>query len=167
MSEFIGKCLCGEVRFRMDAVPEEAGMCHCGTCRKMNGGMPLVAIPIAPPRFDSDGSLRWRQSSAWGERGFCSQCGASLLVRLVGEDDGWMVMAGALENPPPLKIARHIFIDEKPDFYDFADDAPRITGEQWSAQVVEMLRAQKGEAYAQKAVEMMEAARAASDKATE
>ena len=159
MSEQIGRCLCGGVRFRLVAAPGEVGVCHCGMCRRMSGGMPAAAAEISPPVFEADESLKWRRSSPWGERGFCAACGTSLFWRPVGEEEGWVVMVGALENPPPLKIARHIFVDEKPDFYDFADDAPRLTGEEWFAVVVEMLRAKKGDAYADKAIEMAKAAR--------
>ena len=159
MSEQIGRCLCGAVRFRLAAAPSEVGVCHCGMCRRMCGGMPAVGAEISPPVFEADATLKWRRSSAWGERGFCAACGTSLFWRPVGEEWGWAVMVGALENPPPLKILHHIFVDEKPDFYDFADDAPRLTGEEWFAKVVEILRAKKGDAYADKAIEMAKAAR--------
>ena len=162
MSEQTGKCLCGGVRFRLPEVPREAAICHCGICRKLNGGLPPAVVSVAPPIFDADDALKWRQSSPWGRRGFCAECGTQLFWRPIDSDekDGWVVLVGALEQPPPLKIVRHIFVDEKPDFYDFADNAPRMTGEEWLKVVVEMLRAQKGDAYADKAIEMAKAAKA-------
>ena len=161
MSEQIGKCLCGAVQFRLAEAPREVGVCHCGMCRKLNGGLPAAAANIPRPVFDADNALKWRQSSPWGQRGFCAECGTQLFWRPAdeNENEGWVVSVGALENPPPLKIARHIFVDEKPDFYDFADNAPRLTGEEWFKVVVEMLRATKGDAVADQAIQMAKSAK--------
>ena len=160
MSEQVGKCLCGGVRFRLSEAPKEVTVCHCGICRRLSGGLPPASASISAPAFDADDSLKWRQSSPWAERGFCAECGTPLFAR--GMDKSmWVVFAGALENPPPLKIERHIFIDEKPDFYDFADSAPRLTGEEWFKVVVEILRAEKGDAVADQAIEMAKAAKLA------
>ena len=159
MSEQLGKCLCGGVRFRLTEAPREVTLCHCGMCRRQNGGMPAVGAEIATPSFDSDASLKWRQSSPWCERGFCAECGTTLFWRPAGEEDGWGVAAGALENPPPMKIKQHIFIDEKPDFYDFADNAPRMTGEEWFKVLVKMVRETEGDAAADQLIEMAKAAK--------
>ena len=160
MSEQIGKCQCGAVQFRLAEVPREVTVCHCTMCRKLNGGLPPAAASISRPVFDADDSLKWRQSSPWAQRGFCAECGTQLFWRMVGEneDDQWGMFVGALENPPPLKIARHIFVDEKPDFYDFADNAPHLTGAEWFKAVVEMIRTSKGDAAADRAIEMAKAA---------
>ena len=160
MSEQVGKCLCGGVRFRLNETPKEVTVCHCGICRRLSGGTPPASASISAPAFDADDSLKWRQSSPWGQRGFCAECGTQLFWRAV-DKSGWVVFAGALENPPPLKIERHIFIDEKPDFYDFTDNAPRLTGEEWFKVVVEILRAEKGDAVADQAIEMAKAAKLA------
>ena len=37
-------------------------------------------------------------------------------------------LAGSLDAPPGIAIAEHIFVEEKPAYYDFADEAPRVTG---------------------------------------
>ena len=36
--------------------------------------------------------------------------------------------SGSLDMPKGLKITEHYFIDEKPDYYDVTDDAPKLTG---------------------------------------
>ena len=162
MSEQIGKCLCGGVRFRLAEVPSEVTVCHCGMCRQLNGGLPPANVLIAPPSFDADATLKWKQTSPWAKRGFCSECGTNLFWSPASEGEGdiWGCSAGSLENPPPLKISQHIFVDEKPDFYNFSDDAPRLTGEEWFTGLVEMIRAEKGDAVADQMVEMAKAAKA-------
>ena len=161
MSEQVGKCLCGGVRFRLNETPKEVTVCHCGMCRRLSGGLPPASASISAPAFDADDSLKWRQSSPWATARILRRVrNAAVLAR--GMDKSmWVVFAGALENPPPLKIERHIFIDEKPDFYDFTDNAPRLTGEEWFKVVVEILRAEKGDAVADQAIEMAKAAKLA------
>jgi hypothetical protein len=37
MTEHMGGCLCGAVRFKLTAAPYEIGYCHCHSCRKHTG----------------------------------------------------------------------------------------------------------------------------------
>jgi hypothetical protein len=77
------------------------------------------------------GPVRWFASSEWAERGSCETCGSALLWRLkdlsmtnvaVGAFDDQSIFAG---------VELHIFVDAKPAYYDFADDAPRLTAAQF------------------------------------
>ena len=72
-------------------------------------------------------SVGWYKSSDWAERGFCKTCGSTLFYRLL---DGGLIMgeSGSFDMPKGLKITEHYFIDEKPDYYDVTDDAPKLTG---------------------------------------
>jgi hypothetical protein len=36
--------------------------------------------------------------------------------------------SGSFDMPKGLSVTEHYFIDEKPDYYDVADDAPKLTG---------------------------------------
>jgi hypothetical protein len=74
----------------------------------------------------SDG-LAWYASSDHSERGFCGHCGSTLFWRRSGAKRDWAVSVGTLENGHGQRIAEHIWVDDKPGFYDFADDAPRLT----------------------------------------
>jgi len=80
--------------------------------------------------------LIWFRSSDHGERGFCDRCGSSLFWRKPGSGLDVAVSVGALVDGHREQIASHIWIEEKPDFYDFADDAPRLTAEQAMARVM-------------------------------
>ena len=64
----------------------------------------------------------------------------------------WGISAGALDNADALKISGHIFVDDKADFYDFADDAPRQTGAQHTAKVLSDLAKQFGDDFLQDAL---------------
>ena len=84
-------------------------------------------------RMESSDELRWYASSTIAERGFCAQCGTVLFWRLVG-GSGMSVSPHAVDTDFE-RIAEHVFVDEKPDWYDFADTAPRITSAEMHARL--------------------------------
>ena len=91
----------------------------------------MAVHPKTPLRLDKSEALAWYGSSEWAERGFCSACGTVMFYRLRQAPDDLMPTAGTLDDPEAISgIERHIFVEEKPDFYDFADDTPRLTGEE-------------------------------------
>ncbi len=126
-----GQCLCGAVQFT--GTPTQGGgisVCHCGQCRRWTSG-PLMSVRMAGgvTLTKADG-LAWYASSDFGERGFCRRCGSTLFWREAGEERDWAVSVGTLAEGHGQRIAEHIWVDDKPDFYDFADDAPRLTAAQ-------------------------------------
>lgn len=122
-----GQCLCGDVQFETVA-PHHMDACHCGTCRRWNGG-PFIGADIRGEfKLTKSDGLTWYESSEWAKRGFCKTCGASLFYRLNDTPDFWSVAGGALDLPQGLTLGKEIFIDEKPDYYDLAGDHPRLTG---------------------------------------
>ena len=147
-----GKCLCGKVRFTMEA-ESEGGMCHCKMCRRWGGGLPYAGAH-GTVLIESEETLRWWKSSPWGERGFCGECGSSLFWRSPGNDK-WVVSIGALEDESSLKLSRHIYIDEKSSFYNLSDEAPKQTGLEFAVETMEMLGSQFGEEFLSKALKQM------------
>jgi len=72
--------------------------------------------------------LKWYDASDVGERGFCSDCGSTLFWRSKDAEPGdWAVSAGTLPDGAVSRIFEHIWIDDKPAYYEFADDSPRRT----------------------------------------
>lgn len=129
-----GKCLCGTVQFSVEDV-HEIDVCHCTMCRKWNGG-PFVGADIrGSVTFQSDDALTWYASSDWAKRGFCSKCGSSLFYKLNDRDDFWSISAGLFDLPTGLSIGKEIFVDEKPDYYNFSGDQPRYTGPEFLAMI--------------------------------
>ncbi|HET7410305.1 MAG TPA: GFA family protein [Paracoccaceae bacterium] len=130
-----GQCLCGSVRFRGEPDRERCvTACHCGQCRRWGGGGPLIAVRfIGGLEFEADESLTWFRSSDEGERGFCSRCGSSLFWRMPGQGNDVSTSLGALDEDHGLEIDAHIFVEDKPDWYEFADDRPRCTAAEWAA----------------------------------
>lgn len=126
-----GGCMCGAVRYEINSDVDEAGACHCGMCRKFSGGVYLaVKVPAGGMTFESEESLGVFTSSAWAERGFCKRCGSSLFYRLTapGPMQGEMhVGLGSLDDANGVPLTGEIFIDRKPDGYEFAGDTDKMT----------------------------------------
>jgi hypothetical protein len=77
-----GGCLCGAVRFELDAAPPRAGYCHCTRCQKRTGtGSSAQAyVDGAALRFVAGEELvqAWRHPDGGMEKCFCRACGAHL-----------------------------------------------------------------------------------------
>lgn len=127
-----GQCLCGAVRFNGSPDRERGiSVCHCGQCRRWAGGGPYFAVRMQDGvTLTRDEGLAWFRSSDHGERGFCRHCGTSLFWRVPGSGMDVAVSAGTLEPDHGLEIGAHIWVDDQPDFYEFADSAPRLTAAQ-------------------------------------
>jgi len=122
-----GRCLCGAVTFKADGVKRDVDICHCGMCRRWSGGL-FMSIPHdGAVTFDGAENISIYRSSDWGERAFCKICGTSLFWRQSGTDK-YAISAPALDDQSELRLTEQIFIDDKPGYYDLADDTVKLTG---------------------------------------
>ncbi len=128
-SNVSASCLCGAVRVSARLVGASVGCCHCSMCRKWGGG-PLLAVEgVSGVRFEGEDDIAVFASSQWAERGFCRRCGTHLFYRLKREGR-YVIPAGLLDGAPHLTFDHQIFVDEKPDYYAFANETKMLTGEQ-------------------------------------
>jgi len=122
-----GHCLCGAISFTTpDAT--DIGVCHCGFCRRWGGG-PLLAVHCGQ-EFEVQGeeNVGIYQSSEWAERAFCKQCGTHLYYKLHSTGEHF-VPAGVFETND-FRLTSQIYIDNKPEYYSFANDTPTLTEKQ-------------------------------------
>lgn len=124
---FKGSCLCGAVQLEGRGTPR-LGVCNCSMCLRWHGG-PAIAVEFAEGVriIAGEESIGVFDSSEWATRHFCKVCGSNLFYKLKTEDV-FSPQAGLFKLPDSLEISEHIFIDDKPGWYDFAGDAPRLTG---------------------------------------
>lgn len=124
-----GGCLCGGVRYRVTGPLRAPLACHCGQCRRQSGHH-VVATQAKKSDLilERAETLAWFESSPGIKRGFCSRCG-SLLFWQREADERVAIMVGGLDQPTGLKLAGHIFIADKGDYYELPDDGlPRLDG---------------------------------------
>ena len=121
MSDFTGRCLCGAVTFTGRWGGDPLRACHCSQCRRWSGHVWAAAQAVD---LTIGGGVKWFRSSAEAERGFCPDCGSSLFWRRQGHG-GIEVAPGAVDNPTGLRMAGHIYVADKGDYYDIADGLPQ------------------------------------------
>lgn len=124
-----GKCLCGAVELQAELASSEVSACHCSTCSTWQGG-PMMGVDCGDSLKMSDESSVVRyESSEWAERGFCNKCGTHLFYYLKPANQ-YHVPAGLLQTDEEYSLTHQIFIEEKPKYYDFANETKNMTGEE-------------------------------------
>ena len=119
-----GSCLCGAVTFTVagDLAPPSA--CHCTQCRKHTGHFE-AGTDVQRSALEVTGSenVTWFHTEKV-RRGFCAICGSSLFFD--PPHLNWIgIMMGAFDTPTNVKLAMHIFVANKGDYYDIADGLPQ------------------------------------------
>lgn len=122
-----GRCLCGKVRFTAPKAETEVHVCHCAMCRRWTGGPEFAVSCGSRVTFDGAEHIRAYRSSDWAERAFCVECGSGLYYRLI-ENDEIIMNAGLFDDQDRFTLAGQIFVDEKPGWYDLANETPMKTG---------------------------------------
>ena len=123
-----GSCLCGAVKLSTQ-IKREIGACHCNICRKWGGG-PLLGVECeSDVSFSGEENIGVYESSEWAERGFCKKCGTHLFYRLQ-KDNHYYIPVGIFDNAKDLVFNVEAFIEEKPEYYCFANETHKMTGEE-------------------------------------
>lgn len=123
-----GKCLCGQVKATVDPIPSMQA-CHCDMCRRWGGG-PFMSVPCKSATYD--GPVQRYASSEHADRGFCGNCGTHLFF-FVRQANIYAVPVGLLDDQSGLPFRAEIYVDERPDFYCFANEAKQMTGAEFEA----------------------------------
>jgi hypothetical protein len=122
-----GKCLCGVVQATAKNVSQNLGVCHCTMCRKWGGG-PWMGVDCGTEvSWEGEDNLVAYPSSDWAERGFCKKCGTHLFYRLKASKQHF-IAAALFDDIAHFQFDHQVFIDEKPDYYNFAEKTHTMTG---------------------------------------
>ena len=123
-----GRCLCGRVTLSAARLEREVVYCHCSQCRRQTGHFyAATAARDADLVVVDDDALAWYAASDTARRGFCRHCGSNLFWKANGGATT-SILAGCLDAPTGLRAERHIFVDDKGDYYDIADGLARRSG---------------------------------------
>ena len=124
-----GSCLCGSVSMSTSSMKNELGACHCGMCRKWGGGPFMEVNCGSDVQIEGEEFVQVYNSSDWAERGFCKKCGTHLFYRLKHNQEH-MVPAGFFGDSISPKFSMQVFIDKKPEFYNFTEKTEVLTEQQ-------------------------------------
>ena len=120
-----GGCLCGAVRYLLEATPNYVYLCHCRDCQ-LESGSPFVtdmnidraAVQIAGPlrRYTRTGD-----SGKPVHRNFCTVCGTTLLTEFDVDPEHVSLKACSLDDPSWLTPDRHLFVSRTPSWLKLDD----------------------------------------------
>jgi hypothetical protein len=121
-----GSCLCGTVRWRMEAPFARMSHCHCSMCRKSHAAPFATYITAAKERFafvSGEDAITDYESSPGFHRPFCSHCGST--VPASHNPTEIAVPAGCLDDDPGMRPERHIFTAAKAPWHTITGDLPQ------------------------------------------
>jgi hypothetical protein len=122
----IGSCLCKSVQVELAKNPDAMTVCHCDSCRRWSGGVPMSINAGEHMRFQGEEFVARYSSSDWAERGFCKQCGSHLFFRLK-KSDHYFLYVGLFGDQISPRFEMQEFIDQKPAFYTFENATRTLT----------------------------------------
>jgi hypothetical protein len=121
-----GGCLCGGVRYEIDAPPVSASYCHCTRCQRRTGTAASAQARLAP------GSLRvvsgdelvreWVPPDQGWPRCFCSVCGSALWSRSPSEAGVVSVRLGTFDGDPGIRPQYRQFVAYAASWEPLPDD---------------------------------------------
>jgi hypothetical protein len=119
-----GGCYCGAVRYQTTGPLMSVTYCHCSKCRRWHGHVgAYTAADRDAFRLTEERGLKWHVVSPTVRRGFCGECGSSVLFdedqRKIG------ICAGTLDSPTGIREKAHIYAASKGDYYEIAGELPR------------------------------------------
>ena len=132
-----GQCLCGAVSVHLKVPEATVDACHCGMCVRWGGGAYLSTRMAEEMEIEGEEYVTRFRSSKWAERGFCSQCGTHLLFTYL-PTGSTSFSPGLFSDAKGFSLKEEIFIDAKPDYYEYAGERPRLT----EAEVMEKYKPQ-------------------------
>ena len=127
--KFTGGCDCRAVRYEMTGPLRGVTNCHCGQCRRTHGhvGAYTNAL-IANFKFTEQRGLKWYASSDFAKRGFCGECGGSLIWQ-ANDSDQIAIAAGTIDGKTGLKTIAEIFVEDAAEYYELPQGVPHFQRE--------------------------------------
>ena len=124
-----GSCACGATSFKATAAPTSASYCHCKTCQKALGYAPFGYFAAPSIKWSGDVDTRIVDLSDIASRAFCSKCGSALWMKYhcdqITDNPGYHVVLGLIDEATARvdipKPRSHIFVSQKPSWYDIPD----------------------------------------------
>jgi hypothetical protein len=121
MVQFSGGCLCGAIRYEVDAEPKRIANCHCDDCRKATGAAyatnifvdeaAVVVTQGAPKSFNhtaDSGNTMTKQ--------FCDNCGSQLFGFSSGGSGLKSVKVGSIDDASFVQPGLNLFLKHAAPF---------------------------------------------------
>jgi len=123
-----GGCLCGAVRYSVDADPIAARACWCRLCQYLGSGNATVNAIFPSETLKVTGEIRWHEATADSgnrmQRGFCPQCGTQIFSNAEARPHLAVIRVGTLDDPDLIGPQSIIWTSAAPKWAHFDPDLP-------------------------------------------
>jgi len=114
MSKYTGGCLCGAIRYSVDAEITELRHCHCRDCQRASGahGAVVAVIPRDKFKLEKGTPKRYAAKADSGRtlyRFFCADCGSPIYSQRETAPERMVVRAGTFDDSSTMRITAHIW----------------------------------------------------------
>lgn len=120
-----GGCLCGGVRFRVDAPLVVATYCHCTRCQRRTGTAASAQARIQPGSLtvtQGEELIRTYAPPDGFPKLFCGACGSALWSRSPDDAEIMSVRLGAFDGDPGIRPSLRQFVAYAAAWEDVPDD---------------------------------------------
>lgn len=128
-----GGCICGAVRYELNARPLGTNACHCFACKKLTGATNLLMVIGARDAFSFEGSVQRYRRRAPSTRVIdivrCSLCGVRMWHEPQVAPELVYIAAGTLDDPKWVVPASHIWVENASPGVLIQDDALVVQGQ--------------------------------------
>jgi hypothetical protein len=128
ISKHQGSCLCGGIRFSISGPLQPIQVCHCGQCRRAQGGPVATNVPVdvSAITFERGQDLLQHYESSPGKvRAFCRVCGSPVFSRRDSLPGVLRIRAGLLKEPVAAALAFHAFTNHKASWWPIGEGVPQ------------------------------------------
>ncbi len=126
---YVGGCLCGRIRFEIDAAIRNIVYCHCSLCRKAQGSAFATNGIVDAAHFRivaGTNDLTGYASSLGQTKYFCKHCGSPILSRSSSTPEHVRVRIGTIESDITERPMAHIFSTSKANWEEICGDLPQF-----------------------------------------
>lgn len=126
MTDYLGSCLCGTVKFAVHGEFESFYLCHCQYCQKDTGSAHAANLFSQSAQLTwlagADSVVSYTLPSTRHSKSFCTLCGSALPNTQVA---GLLVVpAGCLDTGITLRPNAHLFVSSKAGWDEGLGEVP-------------------------------------------
>jgi hypothetical protein len=116
-----GGCLCGAIRYVVDAPVERLAACYCTDCQRMTsaGGSINARVPASAFRLTKGQTKVFTKTADSGHalhRHFCGDCGSWIYNPMGGDPDYVILKAGAFDRHDGMRIELNLWAQSRPQW---------------------------------------------------
>ena len=116
-----GSCLCGQIEYEVDLIPEKTFNCHCSFCRKAHGSA-FVTLTLAEGNTLSikKGKELFKEykNDLGGFRAFCSNCGTRLMNYGPDKLSYLSIALATVDTPVDFRPVAHANVESKATWHE-------------------------------------------------